>query len=132
MSQGVYRVRVVLDPDFGERLAELPDHEPVWVVNSAANTPTAKRLQAERGGAHLYGVTTFTPYTDGSPERHLLAMLDTVDLHHGEYSADPPYSEVKVYGVGLSQAVERVFRDLGFTLFHATPDGFVAARTTAS
>jgi hypothetical protein len=132
MSRDAYRVRVVLDPDFGERLAELPDREPVWVVNSEANAPTAKRLQAERATTHLYGVTIFWPFSDGGPEQHLLDILDAVDLHHGKYSADPPYSEVEVYGVGLSQAVERAFRDMGFTLFHATPDGFVASRPTAS
>jgi hypothetical protein len=132
MSETAYRVRIVVDPHFGQRLTRLPDREPVWVVDSEANTPVAKALQAARATSHLHGVTTFTPFTTGDREHQLLGILDTVDLHHGQYSADPPYSEVEVYGAGLSQAVEQAFRDLGFEHFDATPDGFVASRSTES
>jgi hypothetical protein len=53
------RVRVVVDAGFGERLAQLPPGEPVWVVDSAANAPVAKRLWAARPGEN--GITTFRP-----------------------------------------------------------------------
>ena len=117
MSDAAYRVRIVIDPDFGEQLARLPSRAPVWVVNSAANTPVAERLRREWApDSHLDGVTTFTPSVPGVRERELLGILETVDLHHGQYSADPPYSEVEVYGVGWTHAVEGAFRGLGFTL----------------
>jgi hypothetical protein len=133
MSETAYRVRIVVDPDFGGRLTRLPVGEPVWIVQSEANTPVAQFQWAERPGvSHLNGVTTFTPFTSGDREQVLLGILDTVDLHHGQYSADPPYSEVEVYGARLTDAVEHAFRGLGFTEFGATSDGFVAARPPAS
>ena len=129
MIEAAYRVRIIVDPDFGEKSARLPVREPVWVVDSAANTPVAKRLRGEWAPtSHLDGVTVFTPFLTGGREQILLNVLDTVDLHHGHYSADPAYSEVEVYGVPLSDAMERAFRALGFTAFRATADGFITAR----
>src|SRR4051812_12420765 len=37
-------VRVVLDPEFGEKLEALATGEPVWIVDSRVNTPVAQRL----------------------------------------------------------------------------------------
>ncbi len=61
-STAPYRVRVVVDPTFGDRLASLPAHEPVWVIDSPATTPVAHRLWRERPAEnHLTGITTFKP-----------------------------------------------------------------------
>ena len=60
MSERAYRVRIVVDPAFGDRLHDFPDREPVWVVKSEANTPLGKRLQMERAGA-----THLTPSPSG-------------------------------------------------------------------
>lgn len=128
MSSAPYRVRIVVDQGFGERLAHLPTDEPVWIVESPANTPVAKRLWSERpGGDHLTGITTFHASAD-QRDSLLLGILDQVDLHHGQYSADPPYSEIEIYGVGLSGAIEHALRDLGFASFLPTTDGVFASR----
>jgi hypothetical protein len=39
-----YRVHVVVDPAFGQRLADLPAGEPVWVVASTINEPVVRQL----------------------------------------------------------------------------------------
>jgi hypothetical protein len=126
-----YHVWLVVDPEFGERLARLPEREPVWVIDSKKNTEVAKRLRMERvNPTHLEGITTFTPFTYGA-DQQVLRILDTIDLHHGEYSADPPYSVVEVYGSPLTEAIERAFRGLGFVDFRPTSNGFIAERPTA-
>jgi hypothetical protein len=128
MDAAPYRVRVVVDPTFGERITGLPPYEPVWVVESPTNTPVAKRLWDERPGRnHLTGITTFRAGAQ-TGEDLLLDIIGTVDLHHGVHSADPPYSVVQVHGVKLSPAVEQAFRDLSFSHFQTTGDGFVATR----
>jgi hypothetical protein len=130
MSVVAYRVRIVVDESFGERLADLPPGEPVWIAESPANTPVAKRLWTERPGRnHLTGITIFRRDAE-QPAPLLLGILDQVDLHHGYYSADPPYTEVETYGVGLSEAIERSLGDLGFTEFRTTPGGFLATKAS--
>ena len=128
MSAPGYQVRVVLDRTFGRRLEHLPAGEPVWVIESADNTAAARRLWAQRPGVnHLQGITTFHD-CGGSPEEELMEVIDTIDLHHGVYSANPPFSEVEVIGAGLSPAVEQAFRRLGLSHFRPTPDGFLSSR----
>ena len=62
METAAYRVRIVIDPDFGRRLADVPAGEPVWIVESAANTPVAKGLWAQRPAAdHLTGTRHDVP-----------------------------------------------------------------------
>ncbi|MBI5685419.1 MAG: hypothetical protein HZC54_10080 [Verrucomicrobia bacterium] len=122
-----YRVRVVVDPAFGERLATLPANEPVWVIDSPSNTPVAHRLWKERPAAnHLSGITTFQPSSESNPEDDLLAELDTIDLHHGYYSADPPYSILEVIGCAPSERVRATLTEFGFSIDSISSDGFIA------
>jgi hypothetical protein len=44
MSEKPYTVYVVVDPNFGERLASLPIGIPVWIVDTPSNKPVAQRL----------------------------------------------------------------------------------------
>ena len=122
-----YRVRVVVDPNFGERLASLPAHEPVWVIDSAANSPVAHRLWRERPAEnHLTGITTFKSGGNCSPEEELLAQLGTIDLHHGEYSANPPYTVIEVIGCSPSDGVRAALAERGFRVDSPTANGFTA------
>lgn len=110
MSQ--YRVRVIVDPNFGERLAALAPDEPVWIIQSPINTPVAERIWKEQPDYdYLTGVTTLVAQ-GGTAEGEFLRILDTVDEHHGPYSADPPYSLLEVTGCAPSQRVIEALRDL--------------------
>jgi hypothetical protein len=127
------RVRVVVEPSFGERLATLPAGEPVWIVESANNPPVARRLWTERPtSSHLAGITTFRPGVPDTPEEHLLSVLDTIDLHHGHYSADPPYSVLEVIGCEPSPRVSAVLDELGFSVVARSADGFTASTRTSN
>jgi hypothetical protein len=124
------KVYVVVDPTFGEKLALLPPGFPIWIVDSAANKPVAKRLWSERPErSHLDGITTFRVSSD-SPEENLLGGLATIDLHHGSYSADPPYSTIKVIGAAVSEKIKMAMGEYGFEEFRSNGDGFEAIRQT--
>ena len=123
-----YLVRIVVDLSFGERLASLPEGEPVWIIESASNTPVAHRLRTERPKDYLDGITTFTPGSGSSAEGELIRILETVDEHHGEYSADPPYSLLDVIGCSPSEHVRSALAELEFAVTEQTSDGFRAAR----
>ena len=127
-----YRVFVVVDRAFGHRLELLPPGEPVWVVDSNVNTPVAHRLwEARAEVSHLQGITTFRGSCDSSPEEDFLGDLDTVDLHHGKYSAQPPYSILEVIGCPPSERIQVALGEIGFEIASTAPDGFVAVRRSA-
>jgi hypothetical protein len=123
-----YLVRIVVDPSFGERLTGLPEGEPVWVIESVLNTPVAHRLWTERPKDYRDGITTFTAASGSSAEAELIRILETVDEHHGEYSAGPPYSLLDVIGCSPSEQVQSALVQFEFAVTEQTSDGFRAAR----
>jgi hypothetical protein len=124
-----YKVYVVVDPAFGERLTTLPAGVPVWIVDTPANTPVAHRLWRERKqDNHLTGITTFRIKGGASPAENLLRELPAIDLHHGPESAKPPYTEFEVFGTPLTAEVRLALVEYGFEEFSALADGFQAHR----
>jgi hypothetical protein len=129
----VYRVFVVLYREYGERLFELARAGPVWIVDTPSNRATAQKVWAVHPSrSHLDGVTTFKTGDDSSPEDTLINELDTIDLHHGTYSADPPYTVLEVIGAVLSERLKTELSQFGFDDFQATTEGFRAARPVPS
>jgi hypothetical protein len=76
----------------------------------------------------LEGVTIFKTRDDSSPEDTLIQELQTIDLHHGVYSANPPYTVLEVIGTGISDRVKGKFAEFGFDQFEPTSQGFRAIR----
>ncbi len=124
-----YRVFVIVDRDYGERLAALPNDEPVWIIDSPANTPVARRLWKERTELdHLRGITTFTSGPECAAEDAFINLLEDIEEHHGEYSAFPPYSILDVTGCLPSERIREALAGFGLVIHSATVDGFVALR----
>ncbi len=125
----VHSVALVLDPDFGERLRPLAERMHVWIVGTACNRQVAEMIWAEHATHSLeHGVTTMNPEGCGSPEGLFPIMLDEVDVHHGEYSYDPVWTVLHVYGVEPTDTVLAALAAYGATEIERTPDHFVATR----
>ena len=132
MGNVPYKVYVVVDREFGEKLTELERRVPVWIVDTLSNKPVAQRSWNEHPDEdHLTGITTFNDLNSLSPEEMLLGHLDTIELHHGSYSADPPYTVIEVFGTQLTAKVKNVMSEYGFNEFHVTSTGFTASRSKA-
>ena len=58
----------------------------------------------------------------------LIARLNDIDLHHGVYSATPPYTILEVVGTQLSERLKSEMKEYGFNDFRQTRDGFIATR----
>lgn len=128
-----YRVYVVVEREFGERLTELAAGVPVWIVDTPLNTATAQRLRKERkADDHLTGITTFKGSESLSPENLLVSQLDAIDLHHGTYSASPPYTILEAFGVPLGDRIKAELSGFGFNEFDITATGFCAVRPLPS
>jgi hypothetical protein len=120
---------VVLDREFGEQLSQIVEKSPVWIVDTSKNRAVAQSIwSADASRSHLVGVTTFKARDDSSPEDALIHELETIDLHHGVYSANPPYTVVEVIGTGISDRVKENFAEFGFDQFEPTSEGFRAIR----
>jgi hypothetical protein len=124
-----YRVFVVLDREYGERLSELAGKGPVWVVDNPLNRAEAQKLWAAYPNrSHLDGVTTFKTLDNCSPEETLINELDTIEEHHGIYSADPPYTVLEVIGTAATERIKAELARFSFNRFEASPNGFRAMR----
>jgi hypothetical protein len=129
MSLVPYSVSVVLDREFGPRLRGLLDTGPVWAVDSPANRDSAHKLWLEFPARdHLDGVTVFKAGADSSPGQMLIDEMETIDMHHGVYSADPAYTVFRVIGCELQPEIRETLAKFGFDSFSHTDDGFEATR----
>jgi hypothetical protein len=125
----VPKVYVVVDREFGEQLARLARGVPIWIVDTPLNRAVAQRLWKERHQEdYLTGITTFNDLESSSAEDLLVRELDTIDLHHGAESADPPYTVLEVLGTPLTDRIKSELSQYGFDEFHPNSAGFYAVR----
>src|SRR5262245_35833389 len=128
-KSSVQEVLVVLDPNFGDRLRDAWRGQPVWITMSPPNAPEVQALWANTPSPnHLTGITGFAHEEGVAAEDRLLAELSTIDLHHGPYSTNTPYSVLTVIGAQLTEPVRAALSELEFSTFQQRPDGFAAAR----
>jgi hypothetical protein len=124
-------VAVVVDPAFGDRLLALAGRVHVWIIDTPANKAAAESVWREGGAAYSSerGVTTFSAYQTASPDEIVASMLDTIDLHHGEYSHVPPWSVLEVFGANPTPRLVAALAELGFSRVASILGGFKSWRT---
>jgi hypothetical protein len=128
-----YRVIVVLDREYGERLSQLVAQGPVWIIDTPTNRTVAQKIwAADPNRSHLDGVTTFKTGSEPSSEDALICELETIDLHHGIHSANPPYTVIEVIGTSITDRLKGKLSQFGFDQFEATPEGFRTIRPLPS
>jgi len=99
------------------------------VVDSQDNQPVIRALWDERKTTDYFVcITSFKFDSETTPEDWLISELATIDLHHGEFSHDPPYSILNVIGVKCSDRIQMELDELGFNQYKPTPEGFIAIR----
>jgi hypothetical protein len=124
-----YRVFVVVDREYGERLGKLDQTAPVWIVDTPTNRTVAQQIWAANPNrSHLEGVTTFKFGEACSSEDILINELDAIDLHHGIYSANPPYTVLEAIGARITARLKAELSHFGFEDFQETDQGFRAMR----
>lgn len=118
-------VGLVVDPEFGERISELAQRMPVWVISSPTNDRVIEKIRAATGGDSR--VTKLLTRVGESSETLLGRAMCVIDEHHGEESGLAPYRTLLVYGATHS-ASQELASDLGFTSLSATAEGFRAEK----
>jgi hypothetical protein len=124
-----YIVTVVVDPAFGDRLAELPSTVPVWIIESPANRAAVQRAWAGRSSSstHLDGVTIFRG-EENDAAASCKGVLSDIDLHHGAYSHVPPFTGLEVIGAELTPELSAALAEYGLTQLTPRANGFRASK----
>jgi hypothetical protein len=110
-----YRVILVVDRAFGTRVRELPEGTPAWIVDSPANHPAiVARWEEKKEKNHLVGLTSFRDSPQLSPADLAASMIEEIEMHHGVYSHEPPFSRLTVINVSAAPALTSNLEEIGF------------------
>ena len=124
-----YTVHVVFDSEYGSRIRDLPLNEPAWIIDSDINRPIVEAIWREgKQQDYLVGITIFQGASFDSQEDCLIAELETIDLHHGSQSHDPPYSVLDVIGIHWSERIQEAVAKYGFESHTLTKNGFIVEK----
>lgn len=127
-----YRVALVVDPAFGDRLLPLAQRVHAWAVDTPSNKEAAERFWAALPDATDYdtetGITTFLHESEGEPEQCCADIIGSLDDHHNQYAHTPGYTVLEVYGARPTDELKKAFKECGFVAFDVTDFGFLARK----
>ena len=131
--QQPYVVALVVDPELGEAIRPLAQTMHVCAVGSPINRAVAEDLWKSGPQPPQYdnesGITPFDYDPKSDRESWCRQIIDTIDQHHDQWSHDPPYTVLNVYGLQFSAALKPAFESLGFVEFQETAHGFCAIKS---
>lgn len=113
-------VAIILDRNYGGRLAKLAESQPVWAWDSPDNRAAAQGLWDAKLSSGV--VTIFTAAKAHSAEDAFVHILETVDQHH------PKWLRFLVIGVEPSKAIKFALAEYGAGSVEETATGFVFER----
>lgn len=130
------KVGLIVDRNFGRKIAALARTFHVWVVASPTNSPVIEQFwksesPASDGDPLAVGITSFVSREQESAEAICARLAGEVDEHHGDGAQEPPWSEIEVFGAQIDPTLRKSFEDIGVTSFEPTKEGFVCRRTLA-
>jgi len=123
-------VAIVLDPDSAERILDVGQRMDVWISPSAENRQAAARLRKLlENDPDAPVVTLWSQPRTGASEEEWLGILQTIEMHHGEYAAEKPVTELHVFGASPEPHVVAALHALGYTRVAIGDDSsFTASR----
>lgn len=126
---------VVVDPNYGDRIATAAQAAPVWAVDTLTNKTACERAwTAHRATDHQQrgAVTCYEAADSGDRLANLLNILRGLEEHHGEicdnHFAFPTGFVLRVFDLAPNETVTTALRELGFSSFVGMADGFDACK----
>ena len=120
-------IAIVLDLEFGTRVASLAERVAVWIVDSDANRPAIEALwNARRTRQVTCDVTIFRPIPGLSTGDHLDGVLRSIDTEADAEEERPELEWIEVYGLEVDESIESLLRARGFGGSAPLRDGFRA------
>jgi hypothetical protein len=128
-------VIVIVDPDYGDGVERAARSAPVWVVASQTNRNACGKLWESHPHSDHRDIGATTVFETAHSEDRLgslLSIAPDLETHHGEVRDDelvfPEGFVLEVIGLALAYNVTNALRELGFTAFVQTPEGFQARK----
>jgi hypothetical protein len=118
----------ILDTQFGDQLLSLPKASPVWLIDSALNTPIVRGLWANAQTIDSQEITTFTCLPTWNLADFFESMLITIYEHHGPMSRENGYSALIVLGLPITPVIEEILANDNLEISRITEVGFMAKR----
>lgn len=129
MTDTPYTVHVVVESEYGSRIRDLPPGEPAWIIDSDINRSIVEAIWQEgKQQDYLVGITIFKADTTDSKEDCFIVELESIELHHGSQSHDPPYSVLDVIGIHWSERIQEAVAKYGFESHILTKNGFIVEK----
>jgi len=121
----------VVDADYGEGVERAAKVAPVWIVDTQNNRHICERLWKSDPHTDYRETGAITCYKAPDPQNRLnslLQIIPTLEDHHGEVNDKqlvfPNGFVLEVIGLTLADNVTSALRELGFTSFAQTSEGF--------
>ena len=125
-----YLVTVVLDPLYADRLRELAGRTDIWVVSSDENRSAAEAIWAEQPeGSKEFELTIWSKPFDLTIAATWSGILGNIELHHGEYSHEPPVNVLEFIGVAPSEVARQALAEYSYSVIELTASGFRARKS---
>lgn len=126
-------VVLVLDTAFGDRLWQVAWRHDTWVVPSDINRLVVEEMWRERADrTGEPSLTMWSARTTAVTEGDWLAILETIEIHHGAFACEPPVGILSVYGAALTSAVATALEAYEYDLVRPTRTGFLALKRTTA
>ncbi len=130
MTSKISEVYLILDPNFGGKIASLPTGVPAWIIMSDENEPFIRRWWAANPDTPFeHGITGFLERPLATADTTFASELESIEMHHGPYSEAPSFTSLKVLGMRLTEQARQELLFLGFREISETEDDFIATRT---
>ena len=120
-----WNIAVIIDPKYTEHaIDQVARYHPIWIIDTPSNRicATAARLAAGGMWEPEAACTTFTIQDPEARENNLLAILDTIVLHH------PSIAKLNLVGVELSSSLISEMEEFGFIPARASIEDSIAFR----
>ena len=126
-------VIVIVDPNYGDRIETAAQTAPVWTVSSFVNKAACERIWAAQrilDYRKARGVTFYEINDQEDRLGNLLAVLPTLEEHHGEIRDDqfsfPNGFVLEVVGLTPTETVTSTLKEFGFFALVGSTEGFSA------
>ena len=118
----VTAVALILKPVAESLLKQLPPLTATWIASNP-------EMQSTIAAAHSMGLEVTELFPNGdTPAQWLSNHLDSLDQHYNQFSQQPPYSQLLVFGVSHSPSLLQFLSEFGFKTSHPTPFGFIVSK----
>jgi len=127
-----YVVTLVFDPHTGPKLHEIAQRTDLWVVPSPENREASEAVWAKQDGARRHELTLWSNPIDLTSDGAWLSLLQVIELHHGEYSHDPPVTTLDIIGAEPNDTARQALSEYDYGIIELTESGFRARKMLAS